>query len=72
MQPREAAPSPSEFRPVEGGGETASAGGLLVAAYLLMWALVFGMVAHGVLRQRKLAERLSRLEQGAPGPSPRE
>jgi hypothetical protein len=32
----------SEFRPDQGGTETASAGTLLVVAYLVMWALLQG------------------------------
>ncbi len=52
----------TEFVPVVGGGESASAGSLLVWAYLLMWALLFGFVITTWRRQRQVAARLDRIE----------
>ena len=48
MTAQVAAPEPSsrsqEFAPVVGGGESTSAGLLLVVAYLVMWALLLGFL----------------------------
>jgi CcmD family protein len=52
----------TEFVAVQGGSETSSASGLLVAAYVIMWALVFGFVWLTARRQRALDARLSDLE----------
>src|SRR6478736_6548980 len=52
----------TEFVAVQGGGEGASASGLLVAAYIVMWALVFGFVWLTSRRQRALDGRLAELE----------
>ncbi|MBX3181809.1 MAG: CcmD family protein [Polyangiaceae bacterium] len=52
----------TEFVPVVGGGESASAGSLLVWAYLLMWALLFGFVVTTWRRQHQVATRLDRIE----------
>ena len=46
------------FEKVEGGGETTSAGTLLVVAYLVMWALLIGFV---LLSWRKLGRVESRI-----------
>jgi hypothetical protein len=70
---QEASPSPSsrsqEFRPVEGNTETTSAEAMLVAAYLVMWVLLFVFVGLGWRRQARVEERLAELEKavGAPG-----
>ena len=67
-----------EFVPVSGGEETASAAGLLIAAYLSMWAALLALVWTSWRRQRGIDRRLERLErsieaadaearQGAPG-----
>ena len=70
---QEASPSPSsrsqEFRPVEGNTETTSAEAMLVAAYLVMWVLLFAFVGLGWRRQARVEERLGELEKavGAPG-----
>lgn len=53
----------ADFRPVEGGTDTVSAEGLLLTAYLIMWALIFGFVLLGWRRQTRLAARLTELEQ---------
>ena len=52
----------AEFVAVEGGKETANAGTLLVAAYLVMWALLLGFVYIGWRRSQRLALRLDSLE----------
>ena len=52
----------TEFVAVEGGKETASAGTLLVAAYLVMWALLLAFVWIGLRRGQQLATRLDSLE----------
>lgn len=53
----------TEFVPVTGGGEGSSAAGLLLAAYVLMWACVFGLVWLSLKKLRGLDARLSQLEQ---------
>jgi hypothetical protein len=52
----------TEFRAVEGGGETTSAGALLVAAYVLMWGLVLGFLLLSWRRQGRVEIRISELE----------
>jgi hypothetical protein len=67
---QDAAPSASatpedrsqSFRPVEGGGDVASGEVLLVQAYAVMWLLAFGLILGSLRRQRKLDERVSRLQ----------
>jgi CcmD family protein len=51
-----------EFRADAGGTESASAGTLLVVAYLVMWALLLGFLFLGWRRQSKLDARLDDLE----------
>jgi len=53
----------AEFVPVTGGGEGSSAAGLLLAAYVLMWACVFGLIWLSLKRLRALDARLGQLEQ---------
>ena len=61
-----AAPDPSsrsqEFVPVEGGHETTSAEAMLVAAYLVMWALLIVFIGLGWRRQARVEARLAELE----------
>jgi CcmD family protein len=52
----------AEFVPVTGSRESTSAEALLVAAYAIMWALVFAFIWLTARRQRGLSERLTRLE----------
>jgi|GEM_PF-1175460 len=52
----------SEFVPVAPGGETSSAEGLLITAYILMWAFIFGLVLSSQRRQQKIDQRLTELE----------
>jgi hypothetical protein len=52
----------SEFVPVTGGQETSSESGLLIAAYILMWACVFGLVWFSIKRVAGLDKRLVDLE----------
>lgn len=67
----------TEFVAVQGGTETTSASTLLIAAYVAMWALVFGFVWLTSRRQRALDARLTELEgalrrhgDGSQSPSP--
>ncbi len=52
----------SEFVPVSGGQETTSAVGLLLTAYVLMWAVVFGFVWLTAGKQKRLDARLRHVE----------
>jgi hypothetical protein len=52
----------AEFRPIEGGPEGTSAGALLVAAYIVFWALVLAFVALNARRSKLIGERLRALE----------
>lgn len=52
----------TEFVPVEGGGETTSAAGLLIAAYIAMWLCVFAFVWLTSARLRQLGARVTGLE----------
>jgi hypothetical protein len=52
----------TEFVAVEGGGETTSAASLLIAAYVLMWGLVFAFVFLSWRRQARVETRISELE----------
>jgi len=56
-----------EFQPVQGGQETTSAEALLVAAYLVMWVLVFGFLAMSWRRQGRLEARVGDLERTIDG-----
>ncbi|MGE0322165.1 MAG: hypothetical protein AB7K71_18710 [Polyangiaceae bacterium] len=53
----------TEFVPTQGGAESASAGSLLVWAYLLMWTMLLGFVLMTWLRQQRINDRVARLEQ---------
>jgi CcmD family protein len=55
------------FEPVQGGQETSSAEGLLVTAYLVMWALLFGFLFLGWRRQGQVEKRLDALERSVSG-----
>jgi len=52
----------TEFVAVEGGQETASAGGLLVTAYIIMWVAVFVFVWMTRKRLGGISSRLTDLE----------
>lgn len=52
----------SEFVPVEGGGESADAGTLLIVAYVVMWGLVFAAIWLSLRRIAGLRSRVTRLE----------
>ena len=52
----------TEFVPTSGGKETTSAEALLLAAYILMWALVFGFIFRTARRQLGLDRRLGDIE----------
>jgi len=58
-----------QFVPVEGNTETTSAEALLVAAYLVMWALLIAFIGLGWRRQSRVDARLGELEKavGATG-----
>ncbi|HEX5100943.1 MAG TPA: hypothetical protein VFV94_15640 [Polyangiaceae bacterium] len=55
---------------MQGGGDSTSAGALLVVAYLVMWALLLGFLGLGWRRQGKLETRLSELERSVAGKAP--
>jgi hypothetical protein len=60
-----------EFRPVPGGPtETSSAEALLIAAYVLMWAVLMGFLLQTFRRQAAVDRRLGELER-ALGPAKR-
>ena len=61
-QPATPANRSTEFVAVEGGKETTSAEALLVSAYVVMWAILFGFLWFGFRRQQKLETRLGDLE----------
>jgi CcmD family protein len=75
MQPKTPTTNPEErsqeFVPVTGGGDTTSAEALLIAAYVLMWAILMGFVLLTFRRQAEMDRRLSELEKAptkrAPG-----
>jgi hypothetical protein len=52
----------TEFVPVQGGSDSTSAEGLLVAAYLLMWAALLGFLWLTWKRQNRIEERLTTLD----------
>ena len=52
----------TEFVAVQGGGETTSAASLLIAAYLVMWALLFVFVFLSWRRQARVETRIAELE----------
>jgi CcmD family protein len=52
----------TEFVPVQGGNESTSAEGLLVAAYLIMWAALVSFVFLTWRKQGALEKRIERLD----------
>ena len=52
----------TEFVPVQDSGETTSAAGLLIAAYVVMWVLLLGFVLLNWRRQARVEARISELE----------
>lgn len=52
----------TEFVPVQGGHNTTSANTLLVAAYIVMWALLLAFVFFSWRRQLTLESRVGDLE----------
>jgi len=57
----------TEFVPVQGGGETTSAASLLIAAYMLMWGLLFAFVFLSWRRQARVETRIAELEKAIAG-----
>ena len=56
-----------EFRPVTGANtETSSAEGLLITAYVLMWAILMGFLFLTFRRQAAVDKRLGELERALP------
>jgi CcmD family protein len=56
-----------EFKAVTGGpSETSSAGTLLVAAYVMMWAILMGFLFVTFRRQAAVDKRLGDLERSLP------
>lgn len=61
----------TEFVPVTGGPtETSSAEGLLIAAYVLMWAILMGFLMLTFKRQAAVDKRLGELERSLPKREP--
>ena len=61
----------TEFVPVTGGPtETSSAEGLLIAAYVLMWAILMGFLFVTFRRQAAVDKRMSELERSLSKRSP--
>jgi hypothetical protein len=52
----------TEFVAVQGGGETTSAASLLIAAYVVMWGLLFAFVLLSWRRQARVEGRIAELE----------
>ncbi len=52
----------TEFVPVQGGNEGTSAAGLLVAAYLVMWAALVAFIFLTWRKQGTLEKRIERLD----------
>jgi CcmD family protein len=63
-KPETQQPSIDEFRPTEGGGNTANANVLVVAAYVMFWLLIAGFVALSWRKLRGIESRIDRLERG--------
>jgi len=60
-----------EFVPVTGGAtETSSAEGLLITAYVLMWAILMGFLFVTFRRQAAVDKRMSDLERSLSKRSP--
>ena len=56
-----------EFKPVTGGStETSSAEALLIAAYVMMWAILMGFLFQTFRRQAAVDKRLGELERALP------
>lgn len=56
-----------EFKAVTGGAtETSSAEGLLIAAYVMMWAILMGFLFITFRRQAAVDKRLTDLEKALP------
>ena len=52
----------TEFVAVQGGGETTSAASLLIAAYLVIWGLLFAFIFLSWRRQGRVEARIGELE----------
>jgi CcmD family protein len=52
----------TQFVPVQGGNESTSAEGLLVAAYLIMWAALVTFIFLTWRKQGALEKRIERLD----------
>jgi CcmD family protein len=52
----------TEFVPDPGGAPSTDAGTMLVVAYCALWLILFGFILLGWRRQKRIAERLERLE----------
>jgi CcmD family protein len=61
----------TEFRAVQGGGETTSAAALLITAYIVMWALLLGFIFLSWRRQGRVETRISELEKALASGSPK-
>jgi hypothetical protein len=52
----------TEFVPDQGGNDSTSASGLLVTAYVVMWAILLGVILLTWRRQQRIDARLKELE----------
>lgn len=57
-----AAPSPSAFVPYQAGAPQRDGGLLMVEAYAVAWVIIMVFVLLAHLRQRRLDQRITRLE----------
>jgi hypothetical protein len=64
-KPETLEPGLDEFRPTEGGGDSADPGLLVVVAYLLFWLLIASFIALTWRKVRGIEGRLARLERGS-------
>ena len=60
--PAPSQPSPTEFRPYEGGAPQRDGALLMVEAYAAIWLILMVVVLLGHLKQRRLDARIARLE----------
>jgi CcmD family protein len=61
-KPETLEPGLDEFRPTEGGGDTADPNVLVVVAYVVFWLLIAGFVALSWRKLRAIEARLDRVE----------
>jgi len=57
---------PSGFRSIDGDASQRDGAVLMVEAYAAAWVILMGFVLAGVLKQRRLEDRIARLERALP------